>query len=224
MASERLEVGALLQRTWTVATTAPAAVTAFIAGMSLLGIFTDIYYYEAPGVLFLVNVANFVAGFFLMIAILRAVGLRRDGEGGNFGAYFGVSFLGGLGMVLGFLLLIVPGVILMARWSAAFSIALCEDETSSGALGESWRMTDGQTWPIFAALLIGLVPLLLAMVAVGVGLAFTDPAYVESAPSLIESVVLNAVASTYSVFSTSLGIAVYSMLRGDRHALSEVFA
>ena len=224
MDREQVEVGALIQRIWHAVCAAPGASFAFIFVMSALGIYSDMYFGESPGIVLLVSVANFVAGFFLMLAILRAVGLRREGEGGGFGAFFVVSFLSGLGMMAGFLLLIVPGVILMVRWSPALALVLSEDEAGSDALGESWRMTEGLFWPIFAATLVGLVPIVLAVAILSSGWVLADSADLAVAPPLWESITLNFVMSTYSVYSTGLGIAIYWMLRGTRSGLTETFA
>jgi hypothetical protein len=223
METEQLEIGALLRRTWTVIASAPAEVGAYVVGLAAFGSFVDITYEESSGGYFLVSVASFVAGYFLLRAILRKCGLLREEKVGGFGSYFGVSLLGGLGIIFGFLLLIIPGLVLMTRWSAAFALVVAEDE-GVNALSESWELTRGNFWPIFAAMLVGFVPLVVFIVAVGAGLAFSEAAVDQAAGTPAELIAGNVVGNLYGVFSTALGIAVYWMLRGEQRGISEVFA
>ena len=223
MGNDQLEVGDLLQRTWAAISAAPAAVIGFIVAVSAFGSFVDFYWQESPGGFFLVTVVSFVAGYFLLRALLRGCGLLREGEGGGFGAYFGASFLGGLGILLGFVFLIVPGLILMVRWSAAFALVLSEDESAGDALGASWEITRGNFWPIFAALLVGLVPLVVFVVLVGAGLGFSGWTADATVEAVLAGVAANFIGTLYSAFSTAVGVAVYWMLRAERRGISEVF-
>lgn len=224
MDTERLEVGALLQRTWHTISAAPTAVITFFVAMSAVGSAVDISTQESGGGYLLNGIVTFVAGYFLLRALLRSAGLLSRGASGGFGVYFGASFLSGLGMLAGFVLLLVPGLILMVRWSAAFALVVSEDESAGNALGESWAMTRGNFWPIFAAMLVGLVPLLAIVIGFSASLVFADEAYEEVPPLAAELIAANVVGTAYSVFSAALGVAVYGMLRGDRRDISEVFA
>jgi hypothetical protein len=222
MEGERLEVGALLTRMWATISGAIGAAAGFFFAIAGLGSIIDLTMGESSGAYLLVTVASFVATYFLFRAMLHGSGLLREGEGGGFGVYFGVSFLGGLGMLLGFLFLIIPGLILMVRWSAAYGFALSEDRGATDALGESWEITRGSFWPILAVLLIGMVPLFVVMFGLGFGLASWTADYAES--STVEVVVINVVSTAYSVYNAAMGIAVYWMLRGERRDMAEVFA
>lgn len=224
MEREKLEVGALLGRTWAAMSAAPAATLAYIAVLALSGSYADYSFAENAGVTFLDSIASFVAGFFLAGAMLRGLGLRAEGEGGGFGAYFVVCLLGGLGMLLGFLLFILPGVIVMIRWWPAFAIALSEDRGGAEALGDAWKMTEGQFWPIFGVVLIGLVPLVLLTIAAGAGTVFLWTATDEAFDSTFAIVALNIGVAAYSAYSTATAIAVYSMLRDSGAGLAETFA
>src|SRR6185503_6358305 len=111
----------------------------------------------------------------------------------------------------------------MVRWTPAYAIALSEETGGSDALGKAWQMTEGQFLPIFACLLLGIVPLAVFGVAFG-GLAAFGLSDFDTPATLIESLGVNAVVSAYSVYATALSIAAYWMLRDERAELSEVFA
>jgi hypothetical protein len=222
MEHERLEVGALLWRTWTAIASAPAEVGAYILAMSAFGSFIDIYFEESAGGYFVVSLASFVAGYFLLRGILGKCGLLSEEGTGGFGAYFGVSILGSLGIILALLVFIIPGIVLMTRWSAAFALVVAEDK-GVDALGDSWELTGGNFWPIFAATLVGIVPLLVLVIAVA-GLAFSEASTGEATGTWAELIAGNLLGNFYGVFSTALGIAVYWMLRGGRRDIAEVFA
>lgn len=86
------------------------------------------------------------------------------------GTLWGVGFLSGLGFLAGLLLLIVPGVILIAAWVPANAAAMVEELTASAALSRAWALTKGSRWRIAALLgiaLAAIVILLLIQVLLG---------------------------------------------------------
>ena len=90
--------------------------------------------------------------------------LRQGGA--NFGGQFGVGLLSGLGIVLGFVLLIVPGLFLMTAWSAAGAMRVAEGVNASEALGRSHRLTKGARWPIFGLVLLLSISFLVTAFAI----------------------------------------------------------
>jgi hypothetical protein len=90
---------------------------------------------------------------------------------GNIGRVLGVMFLVGLVVGVGFILLIIPGIILMARTGVAVPVAMLEDEGPRDSLSRSMELTKGFAMPM---LLIFLLVWVLAMiVAVVFQLPFT---------------------------------------------------
>lgn len=61
-------------------------------------------------------------------------------------------------VIIGFILLIVPGVILANRLSFSFYILLTEGASISDSLRRSWRMTDQEFWMIFIMYAIQQAP------------------------------------------------------------------
>jgi hypothetical protein len=68
-----------------------------------------------------------------------------------------ISIFVGLGLFFGFLLLIVPGVILALAWSLAVPVAVIEKEGPLDAIPRSARLTKGNRSRIFVILLLVLV-------------------------------------------------------------------
>ncbi len=102
-----------------------------------------------------------------------------------------VGILVALAVTAGFLLLVIPGFIVLTRLAAAVPSLVVEDARGRSALSRSWRLVAGRSWPVFgailtAALLGGIVAGLIALpfgtagwvvsgIASGVGQTITTP-------------------------------------------------
>lgn len=80
-----------------------------------------------------------------------AVGLR------NFLPLILLSILMALALIVGFLLLIVPAVMMMAAWVVAVPARVSEQTGVIEAFGRSAELTRGHRWRIFALMLLFLV-------------------------------------------------------------------
>jgi hypothetical protein len=65
-----------------------------------------------------------------------------------------VGITAGVGVVLGFLLLIVPGLILITVWSVAAPVVVLERPPGLQALRRSRELVRGNGWPVFAVILV----------------------------------------------------------------------
>ena len=83
-----------------------------------------------------------VAAFFLLRQMLEQIG--RPARGGNLLSYVAMSVLAMIGLMIGFVLLVIPGLILLVRWSAANGFLLSGDKGITGALGTSWVPRDSR--------------------------------------------------------------------------------
>ena len=160
-------------------------------------------------------IASIAAQYYLTITALERRGLRQPG-GGQFGAFFVLGFLSGLGILLGTLLLILPGVYLAIRWSAASAVLLADQGRASDALSESWGMTQKSFWAILGAYLVIIAPAFILAIGLSVALGEVSPI----ASSLIVSVL------TISAFAVSwlASVALYSLLKPGTDSLVEIFA
>jgi hypothetical protein len=85
-----------------------------------------------------------------------------------------VSILSALGIGVGFLLLVVPGFVLLARWAVAVPAAMLEEGTARDALRRSRAIVAGNGWNVFkvvfaVGLLTGLVSIPFGLAAAGAG-------------------------------------------------------
>jgi hypothetical protein len=83
---------------------------------------------------------------------------------------FGILF--GIGVGIGFLLLIIPGFFLLTMWSVGAPAIVVEKEGPIGAFGRSWRLVWGDGWRVFAVL---VVVFLIGLAVSAVFLAIANP-------------------------------------------------
>jgi hypothetical protein len=87
------------------------------------------------------------------------------------GSLVGVALLTGLGVGLGCLLLLVPGIVLAVRWSLAVPVVMLEHSAPRAAMRRSRELVRGHGWSVFRVLLnvgiiAGLLSLLIRFVAI----------------------------------------------------------
>jgi len=75
------------------------------------------------------------------------------------------GILGGLGIALGFLLLIVPGLVLLTWWALISPVVVLERKSVGEAFGRSRELVRGNGWTVFGVMLITTI---LSMVATGI--------------------------------------------------------
>jgi hypothetical protein len=163
----------------------------------------------------LAAVVSLVAGYWLLTQFLAARGRLHEG-GTRFWHYLGMSIISMLAVVVGMILLIVPGIILMVRWSAATGYVVGRREGMTDSLRASWEATRGHSWPIFFAALLMIIAIVVAGGAVG-GLF----GVIGALPGAIASALVEAAAS--AVFM-ALGIAIFVLVEDDTGELAETFA
>ena len=125
---------------------------------------------------------------------------------GRFPSAFLVSIIFSVGVLAGLVLLIIPGIILMARWNLAYPILLAEDARAAGSLRRSWELTVSYSKLSIQVALIELVAF-----APAIGLSLLYPEYGRPNPALVLST--NGLFATASVFVWLLNVALYSLIR-----------
>jgi hypothetical protein len=160
-------------------------------------------------------VAGIVGIYWLAKTFLRS---RRSvvQDENRFWPYVGMSILSAIGLVIGFLLLIVPGIILMVRWSAATGFLLSGREGVIDSLKASWETTRGNGLKIFLA---GLV--LFIGMAIAIGIVTGIFGAVSSSAGQVVGALLEALVNAVL---PAFGIAIYCMLENSGEKLEEVFS
>jgi uncharacterized membrane protein len=107
----------------------------------------------------------------------------------------GIAVLVSLGAGLGFMLLIVPGIILWLRWSVAVPVLVQERRGVFGSMKRSRELTKGSRWALFGfwiVLIIAVIVIQLVLSQVvmvfGVTTALILDALVTSVVSVVTSV------------------------------------
>ncbi len=135
---------------------------------------------------------------------------RRDSSVGNLmrsvlpvlGPLIGAGILAGLGIGAGFVLLIVPGLILLTIWAVIAPAIVVERRGVFDAFGRSRQLVKGQGWPVFGTVVIAY---LIAFVAEIVFVAIAN----GIAHGALLRIVFSALAST---LAAPIGALVASVL------------
>lgn len=97
---------------------------------------------------------------------------RRDEELGSlfkgvgpvFWPLLGVSILAGIGIAIGFVLLIIPGLILLTIWAVVIPVVVLERPGVFASFGRSRELVRGHGWSVFGTLVLAYV------IAIGVAI------------------------------------------------------
>lgn len=86
------------------------------------------------------NIASFVVSVIVQYLFLEFA-LAVQGQPRRFGSFLGANLLAGIGIALGCLLFILPGIYLAARWVLAPAYVVANAERATDALSASWQAT-----------------------------------------------------------------------------------
>jgi uncharacterized membrane protein len=135
------------------------------------------------GALIVLQLLSFIVGIVLAMGLIRASLAVCRGETptvnlllvtDGFVPYLGASILVGLGVVLGLVLCIVPGLILAVMWHF-FGYVIVEHPTTraTDSMRRSAEITKGHRWELFGLGLVLILINLVGLLACGVGVIFT---------------------------------------------------
>lgn len=217
---EDFDTRMILRRTAEMVRRAPAvaliAWLALVLPATLLTVATD----GDSRFVFVSSIMGIFAQFIVTSRLARQAGLMQaEHIPGRAGSYVLLSIVTSLAIMLGFLLFVLPGLYLLARWSVAVPIVIAEGAKMGEALTASWDRTQGKAAPICFALLV-----------VGTGLlvsAALDYLYVPDygPPPLIPTLVSNLLGFGSNVLAWFLAMAIYSFsAREAAPQLEEIFA
>src|SRR3954452_581231 len=131
-----------------------------------------------PKLLFIAGLAAFILSVFyggMGVNLVRDVqdGRRDHSMGELFRSVtpvllplLGLAIVAGIGIAIGFVLLIIPGLILLTIWAVAAPVMVIEHPGVFAALGRSRDLVRGYGWPVFGTIVIAaLIDLAVNIVA-----------------------------------------------------------
>jgi hypothetical protein len=215
-ATTRLETSDILARLQDVVGENVPGVAAVVIGLTIFNLLIDqVPIHIQSGTNLLAGFISLAAQYYLTTKALELLGARPVVRP-RFRALWGLSLLSGLGILLGLLLLILPGLFLMVRWMIAAPVMIAEDLRVSDALGRSWQLTGPIATPIFAIMLIIFVP----AAVIGGGSAFL---LMPSQPLLAMGILYLFLFTAFAL-SWLAAVAIYSLVMPTHGNLVEVFA
>jgi hypothetical protein len=193
------------------------------------------------GAVFLSSLVSLVISALVQGALTRATVSANEGRRASFGEslatglrvilpLIGLSILFGLGIVLGFVLLIVPGFILLTMWAVSVPALVVERTGVFAAFSRSSALTKGSRWKILGLyLVLAAIYWLMSIVLGLVGLkmyAGANAAAGLTTGNLLGSVLLGTIFNVlWGTIQPSLYVELRQAKEGDNvEALADVFA
>lgn len=167
----RLDVGEVLARsfsTWAANIVPFTAVGVVIYSPVLVAYVILAAAGGAPDAVRILTLLENILGLILIGAVTYGVFEHLNGEKpspgdvlrkglSKLGGVWGVGIVTGIGVMLGFCALLVPGLILLARWWLAVPVAVIESPGTFASMDRSVQLTENNRWRIFALALGSLV-------------------------------------------------------------------
>lgn len=139
-----------------------------------------------------------------------------------------VALLFGLAMMVGFLLLVVPGIIVMVMWSVAAPAVVVERDGVFASLSRSQELTKGHRWKILGLFLVLLVIYIIVFVVLGfIGLStIRSPSESFTVVNLVGSLITSAVVNLlWGTIQPSLYVELRQARNGGTlSSLEQIFA
>lgn len=119
----------------------------------------------------------------------------------------GASILYGIAVAIGFVLLIVPGLILLTIWAVLAPVIVIEKRGAIEAFGRSRKLVEGYGWPVFGVVICAiLITLVISVILVSLAAAIADGPILRIVLGLLASSV------TAPIIALVAGVLYYRLL------------
>jgi hypothetical protein len=175
-------VGAIIRRTFQIyVDQAPVLMPAAAVVFVISAVFGVLLVAASPGLAFIALIVSLVATTLFTGMVVELVSDiqdgRRDANAGQLlrtvtpvlGQLILVGVVAGIGILIGFILIVIPGLILATLWSVAAPVVVLERPGGLRALGRSRALVRGNGWNVFAVIL--LLVILVGIVGAGIEVA-----------------------------------------------------
>ena len=140
----------------------PAAAVVFV----FTGVLSTVLVLASPGLALIATLLGLIATTLFTGMVVELVADVQDGRRDAtprqllqaatpvLGSLILVAIVAGIGIVIGFILIIIPGLILLTIWSVAAPVVVLERPPGLGALGRSRALVRGHGWQVFGVILV----------------------------------------------------------------------
>lgn len=214
-----LDVGAVIRRVFDIyVDQAPVLLPAAAVVFVITGILSAVLVAAAPALALVAVIISLVATTLFTGMVVELVSDLQDGRRDAsvngllqaatpvLGQLILVGIVAGVGIVIGFVLLIVPGLILITIWSVAAPVVVLERPGVFAALARSRELVRGNGWQVFCVILV--LDILVVIVGSGIELG-ADSA--GSGVGIVARVIVGVLSAPLSALAAAV---LYFELRG----------
>jgi Membrane domain of glycerophosphoryl diester phosphodiesterase len=108
--------------------------------------------------------------------------------------------LAGIGVVLGLILLIVPGLYLLTRWILIIPVIVLEGRRAGESFGRSWELVKGFGWNVFGVIVLTILILIGFRIALDILLFPLSNAF----QSLLTELIAGTLATPFAALAWTL--------------------
>jgi Uncharacterised protein family (UPF0259) len=210
--SDRLNVGGVIRRVFDIyveqaSVLLPASAVVFV----VTGILSAVLVAAAPGLVIVALLLSLIANTLFTGMVVELVADlqdgRRDHSAGELlrsatpvlGQLILVGIVAGVGIVIGFLLIVVPGLILITIWSVAAPVVVLERPGVFAALGRSRELVRGNGWQVFGVIFV----LFFLVLFVGSGIEIAADS-AGAAAGLVARVIVGVLSGPFSALAAAV--------------------
>jgi hypothetical protein len=164
---DRLDTGGVIRKVLDIyVDQAPVLMPAAAVVFLFSGILATVLVVASPGLALVATLVGLIAQILFTGMVVELVADVQDGRRDAtprqllkaavpvFGSLVLIGIVAGVGVLIGFILLVVPGLILLTIWSVAAPVVVLERPPGLGALSRSRELVRGQGWPTFGVIFV----------------------------------------------------------------------
>ena len=157
-------------------------------------------------------VLSLVGVFWLQGALVSAVADVRDGRADlSIGETFSrarpfivtllaAGVLAAIGIMLGLVLLIVPGLVLLTWWSVIMPVIVLERSSVGASFGRSRELVRGHGWNVFGVIVLTVLALIVAGIAIAIAIVWLP----EEIRNPVQNLVSNSLLAPFVAIAWTL--------------------
>jgi hypothetical protein len=174
----------------------------------------------------LATLIGFVGIFWLQGALCEAVADVRDGRVDlsisdtlqkvrpRLAPLLGAGVLAGLGVALGLVLLIVPGLVLLTWWSVIVPVVVLERVAAMDSFGRSRELVRGNGWNVFGVIVLTVLILLAFAIAFAIVAAVLLSWLPDEGRSFVQTLVVDTLTAPFLALAWTL--LYFRLRRGEQ--------